>query len=256
MGYIDLENLQQQYGNLLLEYKQSVSDYLGYLNTKAPGSRDFISMKGFAFNGTGVAGQSEANTLTTCEASCANTPGCSGATFKSSLCAIRSGDSPVVSASNDSYAIVPREKQLLMNMKDINEQLISLNDKITNKINSSQTVYYKNQDKIQENVVDLSNRYSQLRQENENLTKMIHEYETLTQENKNDEIKVTQNYYYFLSLTVIVIIMAFILFRISLQSPLLPSFQLDLSILGGRVYHILFVLILLIISINYFTRYW
>lgn len=256
MSSMDLENLQQKYGNLLLEYKQAVSDYIGYLNTKAPGASDFISMKGFAFNGTGVAGQSEATTLTTCEASCANTPGCSGATFKSNLCAIRSGDSPIVSASNDSYAIVPREKQLLMNMKDINEQLILLNDKITNQIKSSQAVYYKNQDKIQENVVDLSNRYSQLRKENDHLNKMIREYETLSQENKNDEIKVTQNYYYFLILTVIAIIVVFILFRISLQSPILPSFQFDTGILGGRAYHILFILILLIISIHYFTRYW
>lgn len=256
MASMDLENLQKQYSNLLLEYKQAASDYIGYLNTKLPVTSDFVSMKGFAYNGNGSAGQSEATTLTTCEASCAGTKGCSGATFKSTLCAIRTGDSPVIPASSDTYAIIPREKQLLLNMKNINEQLISVNRQITNQIQSNQAVYYKNQNKIQENVQDLSSKYDELRNENEHLVKMIHEYETLNQENKQEQIKVNQNYYYFLLLTFIVIVVAFVLFRISLQSQILPSFQFEEGILGGRAYYILFVIILIIISVHYFTRYW
>ena len=256
MSSMNLENLQQQYSNLLLEYKQSVSDYIGYLNTKAPGINEFVSMKGFAYNGTGNAGQSDANTLATCQASCASIGGCSGATFKSPLCATRSGESPIIPASNDTYAIIPREKKLLLNMKDINDQLISINDQITNNIKSNQAVYYKNQDKVQQNVQNLSDKYTQLREENEKLVKMIHEYETLNAENSQDLIKVNQNYYYFLLLTFIAIFVIFILFRISLQSHILPSFQFGDGILGGKAYYVLFVIILIIISIHYFTRYW
>ena len=56
----------------------------------------YTSLQGMAFNGSGTAGQSDATTLQECEASCANLSNCTGATFVSEKCLVRTGDSPIV----------------------------------------------------------------------------------------------------------------------------------------------------------------
>ena len=131
---MDLESLRQKYSNLLIQYKAAVADYVNYLNrlttsansnydSSAPNykinNEQYTSLQGMAFNGSGTAGQSDATTLQDCEASCANLSNCTGATFVSERCLVRTGDSPIVPAGNDSYAIIPKSKQLLLNMEDI-----------------------------------------------------------------------------------------------------------------------------------------
>jgi len=151
---MDLENLQQEYSNLLIKYKQAVTDYISYLNIESEYSTatepnykinnpPLTSIQGMAYTGTGSAGQSTANTVQECQADCASSSTCTGATFVSGKCNIRIGDSPIVPSSNDSYAIIPKSKQLLMNMNDLNNQLLNINKQITNKIKIGQPVYNK-----------------------------------------------------------------------------------------------------------------
>lgn len=101
----------------------------------------YVSIQGQAFNGTGVAGESQATTLQECQAACSNLENCTGATFVSNQCLLRTGDSPIVPSTENSYAIVPKSKQLLLAIENTNQQLISINQQITNQISNSQPLY-------------------------------------------------------------------------------------------------------------------
>ncbi len=332
---LDLENLQQKYSNLLIKYKQSVTDYINYLNFESQqpcanysadskninqkcydyiwkkagcpttgfvnanttwaqsqtlngliydsflwatltdsqrrqgcygtstdyskatepnyniNVKPFVKLQNSAYMGTGSAGKSNANSLETCEAECANNSKCTGATFVSGKCNIRIGDSPIIPTSNESYAIIPKGKQLVMNMNDLNNQLININKQIAKKIKTKSPVYnnfVQQNNKISQ---ELKIHYKELENERENIKKLLDEYETLdTTENEN-QIKITKNYYSYILLFILVIVSIFLLIKITLptKSTTEPVIQY-----GGKInttsYYALFFIVLLVIVIK------
>lgn len=218
---MDLENLQQQYGNLLIKYKQSVADYIDNLKNqenKEGSDASFVSIQGMAYTGTGRAGQSSATTLQDCEASCSANSSCKGATFISGKCNIRTGDSTIVPTNNDSYAIVPKSKHLLMHMEDLNKQLLNVNRVIKNKIQIGQPTYDEVKRKSYEKSIQLIENYKELEEERENIRQLLKQYETLeTTENVN-EITITQNYYVYILLFILAIAIVFLLIKISIPT--------------------------------------
>lgn len=264
---MDLENLQQEYSNLLIKYKQAVTDYISYLNIESEYSTatepnykinnpPLTSIQGMAYTGTGSAGQSTANTVQECQADCASSSTCTGATFVSGKCNIRIGDSPIVPSSNDSYAIIPKSKQLLMNMNDLNNQLLNINKQITNKIKIGQPVYNKFQSQNDDKSQELLKNYKELEEERGNIIKLLREYETLdTTENEN-QIKITQNYYTYILLFILAIAVIFLLIKITSTgtTPTSPTIQTG-GELNENAYYILFVILLLVVGINFSIKY-
>lgn len=256
---IDLERLQKSYSNLLTKYKQSVSDYINYLNTDGSSNQIQLTfVQGMAYIGTGSAGQSTATSLQECQANCASNSNCTGATFVSNRCNLRTGESNLTPSSNESYAIIPKGKQLLLNMNDLNNQLLTTNNQIMNKIKLGQPVYnnveYENTKKTQE----LINNYRQLELERENIIKLIEDYETLdTTENEN-EIKITKNYYTYILLFLLAIVVVFLLIKLSFPATnsLRPSSSIQYGgQLTNRAYYVIITLVILVISINFLYKY-
>jgi hypothetical protein len=275
---MDLENLQQEYSNLLIKYKQAVTDYISYLNIEAEqpcanfsadsknidhkcydykiNNPPLTSIQGMAYTGTGSAGQSTANTLQECQADCASSSTCTGATFLSGKCNLRIGDSPIIPSSNDSYAIIPKGKQLLMNMNDLNNQLLNINKQITDKIQIGEPVYNNFKSQNDTKSQELLKNYKELEAERENIIKLLKEYETLdTTENEN-QIKITQNYYTYILLFILAIAVIFLLIKITLPgtTPTSPTVQYG-GELNYNAYYILFMIILLVIGINFSIKY-
>lgn len=221
---MDLENMQQKYSNLLIKYKQSVTDYISSINNQ---QNTLVSIQGMAYVGTGSAGQSTANTLQDCEAACSSNSSCAGATFISGKCNLRTGDSSVIPSSNDSYAIISKSKQLLMNTEDLNAQLLMLNKEITNKINNTQPVYdnliVENNEKSQE----LIQNYRELEIERENIAKLLEQYETLDITENENQTYTNTNYYFYILLIALAIVVIFLLFKLSMPATLsnISSFQ-------------------------------
>lgn len=251
---MDLENMQRTYSNILIQYKQSVADYISSLKNEQ--QKILVSIQGAAYTGTGSAGQSTANTLQDCEAACSSNTSCTGATFVSGKCNLRVGESSLVPASRNSYAIIPKSKEYLIIMENLNRQLLFLNREITNKINSTQPIYndliVENNKKSQE----LIKNYKELETERENIAKLLEQYETLdTTENEN-KIKTNQNYYSYILLTILAIAVIFLLIKMSVPTLVssASSYQYG-GELNVNAYYILFILILLIIVINLSIKY-
>jgi len=275
---IDLENLQQEYSNVLIKYKQSVTDYINYLNVESQQpcihysensknvnqkcydyiwkkagctttgvvhsdtdwaksqtlneliydsflwatltdtahrekcygtttnyntstkpdynihDKSLVTIKNSAYTGTGPAEQSNANTLQECKAECSSSSSCKGATFVGSKCNLRVGDSDIIS-SNDSYAIVPKGKQMLHNMNELNSMLMKINKQIMEKIKSSEPMYEKAKMQNNKKTQELIQNYKDLEDERDNIRKLLNEYETLDTSEIENQITVTKNYY-------------------------------------------------------------
>ena len=252
---IDLENLQQKYSNLLIKYKQAVTDYVTYLNKENnKKSVKFVSIKGMSYTGTGSAGNSTATTLQECQANCSANPKCTGATFVASKCNLRTGDSSILPSSNNSYVIIPKSKQLLMNMNDLNSQLLDINKEITNKIKIGKPIYNEFESKNKIKTQELIKNYKELETERENIRTLLEEYETLdTTENEN-QIKITQNYYTYILLFILAIASVFLLIKISSSAPsTAPTVQYG-GQLNIKAYYILFAIIIAIIGVNFLIK--
>ena len=272
---IDLENLQQKYTKLLSQYKTAVYEYTNFLsqhenishskiNSESVNASEsnyknkpmLVSIKGHAFNGTGMAGQSDASTLQECEAVCANLSNCSGATFASNRCLLRTGDSPIVPASEESYAIIPKHKQLLLNMEDINQQLIETNREITNKISVIKPIYNKNVSESANKTQELISNYKELTKERENILDLLREYETLDSVEDQTQIKINKNYYSYILLSILTISIIYLLYKFSFPTAQTstPNIQYG-GELGINANYIVLCLILLTIGIHYIFKY-
>ena len=278
---MDLENLRQKYSNLLIQYKGAVADYVNYLNVQSqqPGdnltendinlnttttpnykinNKQLVSIQGQAFNGTGSAGQSSATTLQDCIASCTSSETCSGATFISNKCQLRIGDSPIVPSSQDSYAIIPKGKQLLLNMEDINQQLLDVNKQLVNKIQVSEPVYDQTASETTSKNQELIQNYEELIQERDRIAQILNEYETLDNTENEGQIKISKNYYSYILLIILAFVVGLLLYKMfgsgNVNSTPAPTIQYG-GDLGVNAYCIVFGLILLIIIINFLMKH-
>ena len=249
---MNLENLQQQYNNLLISYQQAVADYSNQLSS---GQDPLVSMVAHAFNGTGTAGSSSATTLQNCIASCSTNTNCTGATFVSNQCLLRTGNSPIVPSTLSSFAIVPESVKLLFIMENINQQLIDVNQQITNEMNNANDLYdTQSEERSQEQAV-LIQSYTELVNERENILNLLKEYENLDNTSSNDEILINQRFYTYAFLTILAIVVIYLLFKLSYPSAnttQVPTVQYG-GDLGISSYFILFLIIFITVFIKYLT---
>jgi hypothetical protein len=212
-----------------------------------------VTIKGQSFNGTGSAGESNAKTLEDCVEACSSSQTCTGATFVSNKCLIRTGDSVLVSAPNTTYAIIPKSKQLILNMENINEQLITVNQQLLAKISQTQPVYNKMNTDIIMNSEELISNYESLMKERTNILDLLDQYETLENTENQNQIKITQNYYNYMLLLTIVLIFIILLCVFFTSSGSNQNIQRGGNLSNNR-YYVVFALILVIALINYFTK--
>jgi len=257
---MDLENLQLKYTNLLAQYKSAVYEYTNFLSQQANKQGGFknnkqplVAMDGYAFNGTGVLGSSRSTTLQSCQAECASLSNCSGATFVSNRCSLRTGDSAIVSAPKSSYAIVPKGKQLLLNMENINRELIAVNREIVTKFQMGGPIITRNIAENKTNTNKLMNNYSKLMAERNEILDLLKEYETLDTSQDENEIIIYKNYYSYILLSILAISMIFLLYTVYSQSG--PANTSTVQY-GGKLtmatYYVIIFMILLIVGAKYF----
>jgi hypothetical protein len=254
---MDLEKLQQEYTDLLIKYKAAVTDYILFLQNNPTNTNQFVTIQGQSYVGTGSAGTSNATTLQDCTASCSSNAKCTGATFISNKCDIRIGDTDITPSSQNSYAIIPKQKQMLMNMEDINSRLLAINKEINDKIQIYQPQFYKNNEEGKQRTQQLIQNYEVLTKERESLIQLLRENETLDTTDNENQIKINQNYYSYILFTLISIVVIYVLFKMSFTNNSYTTQYTGVQY-GGDInqnaYYIVFSIILIIIMINYFYR--
>ena len=254
---LNLEVLSMKYKNLLLQYKQAITDYISYLTLN--NSKSLSSVTGQAFWGSGPAAGTDptitnVTSVTDCANLCLQNSSCTGATFNPTahgqpLCWLRTGEAPSIPTIPSDYAILPTEKLMLLNIQNINNQLTTVNKSILEKIQNSNSIYAQQSTERSQNAQEMLQQYMKLNEEREKIERMVNSFETLDQSQIQGNIKVSENYYSFILLFVIAICVVILLYKFS-----------DVSVVqkGGdgeesKKYYIIFALILVSIVIYYYS---
>ena len=181
-------------------------------------SQPMVSIKGATYWGTSSTGQNNSATLQECKASCAQTPGCTGATFNANArdrqtCLLRGGDSSVSSGTRDDYAIITKGKKLLNIVKIINEKLTKVNKEIQQIIASEKVEYETQTQERHFKSAELITQYKQLNEERDRFSQLDDRYQTLEEAQIQTGLKVTQQHYIFILLAGLAIIAIYILYK-------------------------------------------
>ena len=227
---LDLETLSMQYKNLLIEYENAVNNYVSFLQQEAADSyskasapnyninkQTLVSVPGAIYWGGSNIGQNSSATLQECKASCASTNGCTGATYSVSsngqpVCKLEGQDGKIVTGSANDTAIVPKGKQLLANIQSINNKLTNINKQIQSKSESGQPIYTEQSRVRQLKTSELISQFASLTEERNKIDEMINDYQTLDEKQSQGNLTINQNYYSFVLLLFLAIIIIFALF--------------------------------------------
>jgi hypothetical protein len=223
---LDLESLTKQYNNLLISYKQAVTDYITYLKqevnpTNSNNQSDMVTINGSTYWGTSSVGENNSTTVQECQASCSKTSGCTGATFNNSnktqntTCWLRGGDGNLSIGTTNDTAIVESGKQLLSMIQNTNSKLKTTNKKIQDKIALMKPIYNEQLTDSKQKTQELIKQFNMLTKDRNKVKKMLEEYETLDQQQEVGNITINRNYYSFLLLIGIVIIVIISLIALS-----------------------------------------
>ena len=174
-----------------------------------------VSIKGQSYWGTSELLSNKLNALQECEASCLNAKGCAGATYNSvtKICSLRNGDSNIVAGLPNNYAIISEEKQLLLIVQNINNQLTDINQQLQEKTEDSKSLY---DEQVQERHIktkELKKQFNKLKEERNNINNKLDEYQTLDQKQEQGNIVITQNYYSYILLFALAIAIIFLLYN-------------------------------------------
>ena len=194
------------------------------------------------------------STLEKCTALCSADSKCKSATFNpidylEPKCWLNSVEGTLNGAGSNNYAIIPKEKELLLIIKSINFQLSDVNDEIL----EIMTYIKKNKSYIESNKT-LSEQFNKLQQNYKNLNferikilDKIHQIETLDEAQNYTSLTTNKSYYTFIILLLLFCICIFILSKIVIKT----NFQ---SVGGVGILFTVFFIVLIISTVIFFYK--
>lgn len=240
-----MEVLSNQFNSLITQYQNT---YQEFVNTISEDNSTFVSMPNSAFVGGGNIGVVQNSSVNNCMSSCSSTSGCAGATYDNNLnsCSLV-GNSGNIIPSNGQTAIVKQALYYSYQLKQINDELTSVNNSMMELNNNNSSEYQQTQEANGKKAQILQNNYSTLETERYQIEQLIREYETLNSAQENGEVNVSSNYYSYMLYLVIAIFLFFSLVKLSVTS----SGQRG----GGSLHHpIIYIFLALVILFNAYVN--
>uniref|UniRef100_A0A6C0AQR2 Apple domain-containing protein n=1 Tax=viral metagenome TaxID=1070528 RepID=A0A6C0AQR2_9ZZZZ len=255
---LNLETLNSEYKNLLNTYQQASIDYVNYLQQQStnPCNRSnsadancLAIIQNQAFWGVSGISQTMVSSPEQCASACAATAECSGATFNpaNNSCILRRGDGSVF-PTQGTYAIVSKGKKLLQILDNTNNRLTEINQRIISLLDRGQKI---NNEQLSPTAdaqqQDLLNNYYYLIKERVKIRKMLKNYQETEREIDEGNIVVTKNYYTYILLFCLAIVVVFIIIKLSLPT----NKQYGGGKMTNNILYIIFFIILVLLLINF-----
>jgi hypothetical protein len=208
-----LNALSIQYNNTLNLYKQTYQNYIDSLKLLNGNNRNLVQVPKTIYLGNSNLNSQIIGNVNECQKICYLNKICSGATYnlQNNNCSTKKGKSDLIKGSEFDISIVPKHLKLSYELKNINNNLINLNEKMMILMNSSASNYQQDALKRQKQQEVLKNNYNNLYVERDEINKMIYQYETIDSRLNDSELKLTEYYSRYIVLLLITIII-FILF--------------------------------------------
>jgi hypothetical protein len=192
---VQLEALEKEYMLIIKQYETAYANYISNLNiNNKDQSTSFSSLQGRSYWGTFGIKEGSAGTQKECESMCLSDTKCTGATFNPSkrYCWIRGGDSGLTVGIDSDYALIPKIKENLILVKNLNEKLMDINKRISNKLNMIYPLAQEERNLQSQKQNELQQSYSSLVKEKTELEVALHEYDTLDETLSNNTLYVNQ----------------------------------------------------------------
>lgn len=220
-GILTLENLQKEYNNTMILYKQAQENYNSALNSI--NNKKFVTIPQKTYWGTSGIQQKIVSKIEDCTALCSNDTACKGAIFdsKDNTCWTRTGNSSLTTGTDTQSTIISEFTNATLNLQNLNDKLLSLNDQITNYKFENFTNIYSEQDDMNKVIIDnnaiLKNEYDILVVEREKIKEILEKNSKINIDTKNMELYNTQNRIYytlwsFLAFVFIIIIVKMVIY--------------------------------------------
>lgn len=243
---LHLETLTNNYDQLLLKYKRAQAEYILFLKESNSQQqinpnpirqinpdvnpnpiRQIIRTPGKNYKSETLLTNNRTDNIDKCEALCSANPLCTGATFSTegNLCSTYGGIGTNY-ASNDTRKIsivpAPTKQSMSQNLKNLNEQLISLNDQILQVINTNHPSYETQQNERVKQKHSITKNGELLKKELAQLKKIQMENQELDEKDAESKIILTQNHYIYIAVFIISLIVLFVFFKYVLGSSVGP----------------------------------
>ena len=186
-----LESLQVQYDTKMKEYNQLTQDYKEVLKT---GGTNYVQLKDKAYFGASFLDISRKQTINMCQASCSSNSKCSGATYEpqNQTCVLNGGNGGIRTHPGN-YAILTRLNYVTGKLKEVNRQLIILNDKIQNAVkthpNNNLDNLVKKNNKMHDTLIT---DYQDLVAQRDEINSLILDYDNVNGNMKDTSLEVNQ----------------------------------------------------------------
>ena len=189
---IKVKTLQKEYEVILQQYQEAAKNYISYLQNSD--SSNYTALQGRTWWGIEGINESSAETQAECENMCASDEKCSGATFNpvKKYCWTRTGDGSLSAGLDDDYALIPQQKSALIVMKGLNDQLLSINEQITNELKKSNPYIQQQSQEKNMQQQKLSESYQKLLEQKMEMEKQLQEYYSIEQDYDNQSLYVNQ----------------------------------------------------------------
>lgn len=210
-----MDMLSSKFNSLLTQYQDTYQEFLNSINTD---NNTFTTVPNSAFVGQSNLNTIQGSSVNNCLTSCTSDSSCSGATFDSNLntCTVSSGTGKIINSTNQT-AIVKQALYYSNQLKQLNSELLSLNNSMMQTANTSANSYTQTQQMNSQKAEILNKNYNTLEQERGQIEEIIRQYETLNSAYENGNINVTSNYYVYMFYLVIAVFLVFMLLKTSVS---------------------------------------
>jgi len=231
----------------------------------------FMEIQSQAFWGENSVGDTGDVSVQECNASCATTPGCTGATYNSQTrtCNLRGGTGSAIPSRDTDYAIVPKSQQLLKIVNSINDELTQLNTEMEVQIRKIRNEFTDQASERGNQNADLIQQYKTLQIERERIKEYVSQYQTLENTQEETEIFINQKYYIYFLLASLVFIAMIVMYNLNVNpqaNPLGPignpnNFSISTvqatveTVKRGNPFYVLFGIIMVVIIIYFYNHY-
>jgi len=240
---IQLEALEKEYMLILKQYESAYATFVSNLNSQQSDTSTFSALQGRTYWGTYGIKEGSTAVQKECESMCLSDTKCTGATFNPSkrYCWTRGGDSNITVGTDSDYALLPKVKENLILLKNLNQKLMDINKQISNKLSMAYPLAKEETDLKNEKQQELQQSYSSLVKERTELEVMINNNDTLEETLNNNTLYVNQKN---MSLHIWVIL-AIILLVVTLKT------MVPMSQLSGTLVVVISMVAIVYIALNY-----
>lgn len=234
----ELEITSNKFNSLITQYQETYQDFLNTINAN---SNNLTTVTDSAYIGENIMNTINNASIDKCLSTCKSTKNCSGATFDNNLnaCTMTTGVGNIVNSENKT-AIVKEALYYSNRLKELNSQLLALNNSLIENTNVNMNEYLKTEKTNDKKADILKQNYNTLENERVEIEEMIRQYQTLDAAYENGNIIVTSNYYYYIFYLLIAIVLVFIFLKINGSS--------DNQIGGGKGHITVSPLLLIFLS--------